>query len=220
MWIVVFCKSFFLSIENLCSAAMASFESKKIRNRNYGRDVNSVAAVIAVCIVVVVVIFLHPVGVEGRLPTTQSPRVIETSQGRLRGILVNLAASPGRPGRPLPPVEAYLGLQYATTLGGALRFMPPTATNEKWGGVRLALNFRPVCPQPIVDVERLLLRQSRSGSTLTTITRARLEHLRRLAPFVERQSEDCLNLNIYVPVVGLCFIHMRLFIALIPPFIP
>jgi len=126
--------------------------------------------------------------VAGKLPTSRmSSRVVETAQGKLRAVLVT------RPELGLPPVEVYLGVQYASTLGAELRFMPPTASIEKWDGVRVALKHRPVCPQRLSDFD-----QPSTG----TSPRRRLEHLRHLLPFIEKQSEDCLNLNIFVPVTG------------------
>lgn len=38
--------------------------------------------------------------------------------------------------------------------------------------------------------------------------KGRLEYLRRLLPYLQNQSEDCLYLNIYVPIQG----KFRLFI--------
>jgi len=123
----------------------------------------------------------------GRVFATQmSPRVVETQYGKLRGVLVTLS------NRNLPQVESYLGIQYASLLGGELRFMPPTSTDEKWDGVRVAMNYRPVCPQRLPSVEEL------EG----VMSRSRVEHFLRIYPFLERQREDCLNLNIYVPLRG------------------
>lgn len=123
----------------------------------------------------------------GRVFATQmSPRVVETQYGKLRGVLVTLS------NRNLPQVESYLGIQYASLLGGELRFMPPTSTVEKWDGIRVALKYRPVCPQRLPSVEEL------EG----VMSRSRVDHFLRLYPFLERQQEDCLNLNIYVPVRG------------------
>jgi len=120
-----------------------------------------------------------------------SPRVVETVQGKLRAVLVT------RPEQlNLPPVEVYLGVQYASTLGAELRFMPPTASIEKWDGVRVALKHRPVCPQRMPDLDQ--------PASAGTSQRRRVEHLRHMLPFIEKQSEDCLNLNIFVPLPGTC----------------
>ena len=118
-----------------------------------------------------------------------SPRVIETQYGRLRGVLVSIA-DPTSTGQPARRVEVYLGLQYASLLGGQLRFMPPTGPMEKWDGVRVALKHRPVCPQPAPDLNE------------PGITDRELARRKRLATFVQKQQEDCLTLNIYVPARG------------------
>ena len=133
---------------------------------------------------------LQQVGLaEGKVFATQmSPRVINTQYGKLRGVLVTL------PSRHLPLVEAYLGLQYASVLQGELRFMPPTSPMESWDGIRVALKFRPVCPQKVPTEEELLKK----------LPVGRVEHFKRLMPFLERQAEECLNLNVYVPVRGRC----------------
>ena len=115
--------------------------------------------------------------VDGKLFSTQmSQRVINTAHGRLRGLLITL------PNRTLPPVEAYLGLEYASLRGRELRFMPPTvARSGPWSGVRTALKFRPICPQ-------------------TVPTHIASDRLGRILPFLEPQQEDCLHLNVYVPL--------------------
>ena len=126
----------------------------------------------------------------GKLFSTQmSNRVVNTQYGPLRGVLVTL------PNHRLPVVEAYLGIQYASILGGELRFMPPTSPMETWDIIRVALKFRPVCPQKIPKEEDLRARYPLG----------RAEHFIRLLPFIELQNEECLNLNIYVPVRGESF---------------
>lgn len=115
-----------------------------------------------------------------------SPRIIDTQYGRLRGDLITLPY-PG-----LPKVEVYRGLQYASVLGGQLRFMPPTGPMEKWDGVRTAIKFRPVCPQRLVKLEEVERR----------MPPAEVEKWRSLNPFLEKQHEECLFLNIYVPARG------------------
>ena len=135
-----------------------------------------------------------------QLGAQMSPRVIQTQYGKLRGVLTEVPVSFPADNADAPDVlsgglvESYLGLQYGTLLDGELRFMPPTGTLEKWDGVRVALRHRPVCPQPAIEsVDKLL----KDGVPL-----GRVEHLRRLAPHLDRQAEECLNLNVYVPVTG------------------
>lgn len=127
-----------------------------------------------------------PCGVDGKVFATQmSPRVVETQYGHLRGVLVTL------PNNRLPQVEAYLGLQYASIMGNDLRFMPPTGPLDKWDGIRVALKFRPVCPQRKPDIDAMK----------RELPLGRVDHISRLLPFLENQAEECLNLNVYVPVL-------------------
>jgi len=125
----------------------------------------------------------------GAITSQMSPRVVETQYGRLRGVLVSIA-DPTSTGQPARRVEVYLGLQYASLHGGELRFMPPNGPMEKWDGVRVALKHRPVCPQPAPDLNE------------PGLTDRELARRKRLATFVEKQQEDCLTLNIYVPARG------------------
>ena len=118
--------------------------------------------------------------------TQMSPRVVDTQYGQLRGLLVTL------PNPHLPQVDAYLGLQYASVLGGDLRFMPPTSPLENWDGIKVAMQFRPVCPQKLPDLEKLE----------KNLPLGRVDHYKRILPFLGRQAEECLNLNVYVPVRG------------------
>jgi len=125
--------------------------------------------------------------VNGKVFSTQmSRRVVITRYGLLRGILIDL------PEPTLPPVEAYLGLEYGSLLGGELRFLPPTSPMTRWDGVRTALKFKPVCPQPLPDLSDVA---KRAPATV-------VDRLRRIVPFLEQQQEDCLYLNVYVPVRG------------------
>lgn len=159
----------------------------------------------------VAVFTLPEMAVAKVIATQLSPRVIETQYGKLRGVLTTLS------NRHLPAVDAYYGLQYASVSGGELRFMPPTSPADKWPGIRVAHNFKPVCPQSTGRIARAVAdwtaaRSSSSssgtgtGSHVTTPWNrwnARyMERLSKLLPFVERQHEECLYLNIYVPVIG------------------
>ena len=155
-------------------------------------------ATLNTAVVVFVVAFVHlPASVLSRssLATQMSPYVVETQYGHLRGVLVALPG--GLVGRAQSRsktvvVEAFLGLQYASLLGSELRFMPPTSSMEKWDGVRVALKFRPVCPQRVPDVNRLQ----------RDVPTERVDHIKRLLPFLDKQNEECLNLNVYVPARG------------------
>jgi hypothetical protein len=160
--------------------------------------------------------------VDAKVVATQlSQRVVTTRYGQLRGILVTLPVAAGISS--LPPVEAYLGIEYGSLLGGELRFMPPTSPVSRWEGVRSALKFRPVCPQHIPTSLLAAPPSGGSGSSSATsmngasgsaaaLPQRRIEILKRLRPFLERQNEECLSLNIYVPVTGK-FIKRILFIV-------
>ena len=127
--------------------------------------------------------FFHQPAQAKVFATQMSSRVVQTQYGPVRDVLITL------PNSHLHDVEAYLGLQYASLLDGDLRFMPPTSPMEKWDTVKVAMKFRPVCPQRLPDIEALQKR----------LPIGRVEHFERLIPFLEDQAEECLNLNVYVP---------------------
>ncbi|XP_050675567.1 neuroligin-1 [Leptidea sinapis] len=113
-----------------------------------------------------------------------STRVVRTKYGPLRGIVVHSH----------PQVEAYLGVPYATPPLGSLRYMPPV-TPSQWRTTRLADAMGPACPQvppSVVPREEALLLHPR----------ARIRQLERLLPMLVNQSEDCLYVNLYVPMNG------------------
>ncbi|XP_071454146.1 uncharacterized protein [Hetaerina americana] len=102
---------------------------------------------------------------------------------------------PFRPARQHHPyaVEAFLGVPYATAPIGRLRYMPPL-TPTPWRGTKVADTLPPVCPQ------RGRPRVENATEALLAMPRGRLRHLRRLLPLLQSSSEDCLYLNIYVPL--------------------
>ncbi|XP_039965170.1 neuroligin-4, Y-linked [Bactrocera tryoni] len=121
-----------------------------------------------------------------QLPAQLSSRIIHTRNGAISGVIVQLE------GRHLDPVEAYRGIPYASPPVGNLRFMPPVSA-AMWSGVKKADRFSPVCPQRLPDI-------ANETAALERMPKGRLEYLKRLLPYLQNQSEDCLYLNIYVPI--------------------
>lgn len=121
-----------------------------------------------------------------------SSRIVRTQYGELSGIIVSLGGSSGPNGNNnnnrLENVEVFKGVPYASPPVGSLRFMPPVSS-ARWHGVRVADKFGPVCPQ-------------RLPKLTDKMPRGRLDYLRRLMPYLQNQSEDCLYLNIYAPLQG------------------
>ncbi|XP_069159252.1 LOW QUALITY PROTEIN: neuroligin-4, X-linked [Procambarus clarkii] len=117
-------------------------------------------------------------------PHRKTP-IITTKYGQLRGFY-----------RPVTgygiQVATYLGVPYATPPVGANRFSP-TRTLSQWVGVHEATHFGPACPQRLPDI-------SNETAALSRMSRGRLQALKRYLPALRRQSEDCLYLNLYVPV--------------------
>ncbi|ODM98712.1 Neuroligin-1 [Orchesella cincta] len=93
----------------------------------------------------------------------------------------------------IDPVNAYLGIPYASPPVNAYRFMPPVAPLP-WGGTRLAVALPPACPQKFPDI-------SNRTKVLQTMTLQRYQLIQKLIPNLANQSEDCLYLNVYVPTV-------------------
>lgn len=115
-------------------------------------------------------------------------RTVRTKYGDVSGVIVTLES------RHLEPVEVFRGIPYASPPLGSLRFMPPV-TGALWSGVKMADKFGPVCLQRLPDI-------SNETAALRRMPRGRIEHLKRLLPYLNNQSEDCLYLNIYAPAQG------------------
>ncbi|XP_065576080.1 neuroligin-4, X-linked-like isoform X2 [Artemia franciscana] len=113
-------------------------------------------------------------------------RTVKTKYGLVKGVLVV------PPNKDLQPVEAFLGIPYASPPVGPLRFapsVPPTA----WNGVRNMDRFGPACPQVLPDI-------SNEEEALKSVSKGRLSYFKRLLKYLRSQSEDCLYLNIYSPI--------------------
>ncbi|XP_072255329.1 neuroligin-2 isoform X2 [Pyxicephalus adspersus] len=108
--------------------------------------------------------------------------VVNTNYGKLRGVKKDLN------NEILGPVVQYLGVPFATPPIGERRFQPPEAP-ASWTEVRNATTFAPVCPQ---NLHGML-----PGIMLPLWF---TENIDVVAGYVQNQSEDCLYLNIYVPL--------------------
>ncbi|CAH1368932.1 neuroligin-1 [Tenebrio molitor] len=146
------------------------------------RQLSSVSAFFCAMWVIVVVILVEDSGAGASLLVHKySTRVVRTKYGPLRGVMIHIN----------PPVEAFLGVPYATPPVGSLRYMPPV-TPSIWKNTRLADRFGAVCPQRPPDI-------GNRSEALLEFPRGRLLYLEKLLPLLANESEDCLYLNLYVP---------------------
>lgn len=126
-------------------------------------------------------------------PALRSPRVVHTRSGPLQGLILSMDGA-GAGQRSLQPIEAFLGVPYATPPVGGNRFSPTRAPSP-WDEVRFADRARPACPQRQPDL-------ANETAAMDKMPRGRLQQLKRLVPYLRAQSEDCLYLNIYTPAQG------------------
>ena len=97
-----------------------------------------------------------------------STRVVRTKYGPLRGVIIQH-----------PPVEAFLGVPYATPPLGSLRYMPPV-TPSMWRSPRFADTFSPVCPQKSPQI-------ANRTEALLELPRGRVAYLEKLLPLLVNQ---------------------------------
>ncbi|EDV95063.1 GH23353 [Drosophila grimshawi] len=112
-------------------------------------------------------------------------RIVQTRYGRLHGMILPLDNF-----RFLRSVEVFLGVPYATP---PIKQNRPTRAPAPWEGIRISDKYSPVCPQRLPNIQN-------ETAALEKMPKGRLEYLKRLLPFLENQSEDCLYLNIFSPV--------------------
>ena len=115
-----------------------------------------------------------------------SKKIVETKYGKMRGVFILPADTK------LRGVEAFFGVPYARPPIGDLRFNPPK-TPLSWEHVKIFDEMTPVCPQVFPNV---------SASGTQQLPRQRIAFIQRLLPFLRKQSEDCLYMNIYIPQTG------------------
>ncbi|KAJ6221743.1 hypothetical protein RDWZM_000288, partial [Blomia tropicalis] len=84
-----------------------------------------------------------------------SPNTVTIKYGTLQGLFLKLSPSSGSVNTRLSPIEAFLGVPYASPPTGALRFMPPV-TPAHWRGIRTAHHLGPLCPQKLPYNDLLL----------------------------------------------------------------
>eukprot|EP00095_Tigriopus_kingsejongensis_P011812 snap_masked-scaffold71_size417697-processed-gene-3.0 protein:Tk11812 transcript:snap_masked-scaffold71_size417697-processed-gene-3.0-mRNA-1 annotation:"neuroligin- y-linked" len=124
-----------------------------------------------------------------RLPRTL---VIQTKYGQVQGRIHNFESPVlTELGLRLKPVEVYQGIRYATPPIGSNRWQPTRAPSP-WKGILQATSPGPVCPQKFPDIRN-------ESEALLRMPRARLRYLQFIRPHLQRQSEDCLYLNLFVP---------------------
>ena len=112
---------------------------------------------------------------------TVKTRVVNTKYGSVQGLIRPL-------GQHLGDVEVYLGVSYASATIEEGRFAP-TNSPTPWEGVKDVSQQPLVCPQLLPDVD-------------DAISDLRSEYIRKIRPFLANQSEDCLTLSIYAPILG------------------
>jgi len=116
-----------------------------------------------------------------------SARVVSTKLGAVRGLIF-------QPKGGYEGVEIFYGLPYATPPVGSLRLMPPVS-GSPWSGTKMNEGPAPICPQVLPNIDN-------ETEVLKVMPKGRLAQLKRLLPLLRNQSEDCLYLNVYVPLSG------------------
>ncbi|KAL3846886.1 hypothetical protein ACJMK2_017838 [Sinanodonta woodiana] len=121
------------------------------------------------------------------IPFPRMGKTVKTVYGTLRGLRREFATNSS-----LRPVEAYFGLQYAILKGNMLRFMPPKNPIDRFDFIKKFVKYEPTCPQrKVTEKEFSLLLHHKD-----------LSYIRRIMEYTKNKTEECLRLNLYVPLQG------------------
>lgn len=132
------------------------------------------------------VIFVNSVQYGNVLSHKLGRTVIITPQGKIRGLEIEFRYS-----MDLGKVEAFRGIEYHLTSPG-LRFLPPIGSYKIWDGISKAVDYWSPCSQ---SFSHPLTRRY-----LPEFIRERLDTI--YTRFLKSLREDCLSLNVYVPMRG------------------
>ena len=112
-------------------------------------------------------------------------REVHVKQGRLTGIVREMHSQSR-----LKNVDQFLGIPFAEAPVDSRRFMPPSSPLP-WLDVKRAYKMEAVCPQKLPNL-----------NDPNGYNQGRYDQIKRLLPYLKRESEDCLYLNLYVTSYG------------------